>query len=231
MTPQDQQYLDFLDDFCTNLKTIQLDSIITDPKSFAIISVDVTNAFCYQGNLASERVAGIINPIMDLFKMAWDQGLEDIVLLQDCHSSQAKEFDEFAVHAVCGDAESEAVDQFKSLPFYEKMKIIEKNSIGLSHNTEFNNWINAHPQITTFIIVGDCTDLCVYQAAMHLQTSANQLDMHRRVIIPADCVNTYHVSLETAKNAGIEPHPADLLHKLFLHHMKLNGIEIIKNMI
>jgi nicotinamidase-related amidase len=229
MKTQDQNYLDFLDDFYANLQIVPLESFLGDPKNISIISVDVTNAFCNQGNLASDRVVEIINPIVDLLKNAWHLGLDEIVLLQDCHSSQAKEFDDFGVHAICGDLESEAVDQYKSLQFYHQMKIIEKNSIGLSHNNEFSSWLNAHQEISTFIIVGDCTDLCVYQAAMYLQTSANQLNIERRVIIPANCVNTYDVSMETAKKAAIQPHPADLLHKLFLHHMKLNGIEIIKS--
>lgn len=228
MKKQDEKFLDYLDDFYINLEKLPLKSILDDPVKTSIISIDVTNAFCRLGNLASERVAKIIDPIVDLFILAWNRGLQKIILLQDCHTSHAKEFDNFGEHAVCGTFESESVDEIKSLPFYDEMKIIEKNSINPSHTSGFNRWLNEHPEITTFIIVGDCTDLCVYQVAMHLRTSANAYDIERRVIIPEVCVNTYDVSLETAKNASVEPHPAHLTHKLFLHHMKLNGIEIYK---
>lgn len=228
MKKQNEKYLDFLDDFYINLEKSPLNSIIDDTVKTSIISVDMTNAFCRTGNLASERVAEIIDPIVELFFLAWNRGLRKIILLQDCHTSDAKEFNAFGEHAVCGTFESESVDEFKSLPFYDQMKVIQKNSINPSQNTEFNRWLHDHPEITNFIIVGDCTDLCVYQVAMHLRTAANAFDVERRVIIPEECVNTYHVSVETAKDSPVEPHPADLMHKLFLHHMKLNGIEIYK---
>ena len=231
MKPQDKKYLEFLDDFYAHLETLPLTSVLDNPEKTAIISVDVTNAFCRTGNLASERVAGIINPIVDLFNGAWNLGLKNIILLQDCHTSDAEEFDEFAEHAVCGSFESEAVDEIKSLPFYREMKIIKKNSINPSHNTLFGNWLHENPHITTFIVAGDCTDLCVYQTAMHLQTSANAFNIERRVIIPEICVNTYDISIKIAKEASLEPHPADMLHKVFLHSMKLNGMEIFKKLV
>ena len=230
MKTQNENYLDFLDEFYMNLKELPIGNILNDPAKVAIVCVDVTNAFCRVGNLASERVAAIIDPIVRLFKMAWKKGLKKIILLNDCHTSHAKEFGAFGEHAVCGTIESEMVDEIKSLEFYDEMKIIKKNSINPSQNTEFDSWVGKHPEITTFIVVGDCTDLCVYQASMHLRTAANAVDIERRVIIPEVCVSTYDIQVETAKDSPAEPHPADLIHKLFLHHMRLNGIEIYKKL-
>ena len=230
MNKQDENYLDFLDGFCSNLEELSIDKLLDNPSKVAIISMDVTNAFCRTGNLASERVATIINPIVDLFLLAWKKGVKKIVLLHDCHNPNAKEFDAFGEHAVCGTVESETVEEIKSIPFYDEMKIIKKNSINPAQNTEFDRWLEEYPDITTFIVVGDCTDLCVYQASMHLRTSANARDIERRVIIPEVCVNTYDVPVETAVDSPAEPHPADLMHKLFLHHMRLNGIEIYKKL-
>lgn len=223
--------INFLDDFYANLKELAMDTLVDDPKKTAVLSVDVTNAFCRTGNLASERVATIIDPIVELFKLAWQKDVKKIVLLQDCHTANAEEFDAFAAHAVCGTVESEAVDEIKSLPFYNDFKIIEKNSINPAQNTEFDQWLENHPEITTFIVVGDCTDLCIYQTAMHLRTAANAQDIERRVIIPEVCVDTYDLTVEAAANLPAEPHPAELLHKLFLHHMQLNGIEIYKQLV
>jgi nicotinamidase-related amidase len=230
MNKQIENYLDFLDGFHSNLKELPIDSLLDDPAKTAIISVDVTNAFCCTGNLASERVAAIIDPIVELFMLAWKKGLKKIVLLHDCHTPNAKEFNAFGEHAICGTVESETVDEIKSLPFYDEMKIIEKNSINPVQNTEFGRWLEEHPEIATFIVVGDCTDLCVYQASMHLRTAANARDIERRVIIPEVCVSTYDIPVATAEGSPAEPHPADLMHKLFLHHMKLNGIEIYKKL-
>ena len=231
MNKQDENYLDFLDGFYLSLKELPIDNLLDDRVKVAIISVDVTNAFCRIGNLASERVAAIIDPIVDLFTLAWKKGLKNIVLLQDCHTPNAKEFNAFGEHAICGTVESETVDEIHSLPFYDEMKTIQKNSINPAQNTEFDRWLGEHPEITTFIVVGDCTDICVYQAAMHLLTAANACDIERRVIIPEVCVSTYDIPVEIAKGSPAEPHPADLLHKVFLHHMCLNGIEIYKKFI
>jgi nicotinamidase-related amidase len=83
--------------------------------------------------------------------------------------------------------------------------------------------------VDTFIVVGDCTDICVYQLAMHLLTWANARDLEWRVIVPEDCVQTYDLPLETANQVGAKPHPGDLLHQVFLYHMALNGIEIVRS--
>ena len=230
MNKQDENYLDFLDGFYLSLKELPIDNLLDNPEKVAVISMDMTNAFCRVGNLASKRVAAIIEPIVDLFTLAWKKGLKNIVLLQDCHTPNAKEFNAFGEHAICGTVESETVDEIKSLPFYDEMKTIQKNSINPAQDTEFDRWLEKHPEIDTFIVVGDCTDLCVYQASMYLLTAANARDIERRVIIPEVCVNTYDVPVETAKGSPAEPHPADLLHKVFLHHMQLNGIEIYKKL-
>lgn len=230
MNKQDENYLNFLDGFYSNLEELPIDNLLDNPAKVAIISMDVTNAFCRTGNLASERVAAIINPIVDLFMLAWKKGVKKIVLLHDCHTPNAKEFDAFGEHAICGTVESETVDEIKSQPYYDEMKIIKKNSINPAQNTEFDSWLGEHPEIDTFIVVGDCTDFCVYQASMHLRTAANARDIERRVIIPEVCVDTYDISVNIAKDSPAEPHPADLIHKLFLHHMRLNGIEIYKKL-
>lgn len=223
-----KKYLELIDHFHKNLEEVSIAELAPEPEHAAILSTDVTNAFCKTGNLASERVATIIDPIVNLFKLAWEHDLKSIILLQDCHSPNAKEFSAFAEHSVCGSKEAEAVDEIQALPFYDQMTIITKDSIDPSQNTDFDAWIDAHPDKKLFIVVGDCTDLCVYQLAIHLRTYANSRDLEWRVIVPEDCVDTYDLPIETAEEVGATPHPADLMHKLFLHHMALNGIEIVK---
>jgi hypothetical protein len=77
-------------------------------------------------------------------------------------------------------------------------------------------------------VVGDCTDLCVYQLAMDLRTAANARQLPRRVIVPVNCVDTYDLPVETARAAGIMPHPGDFMHAVFLYSMALNGVEIVE---
>lgn len=230
MDNQVEKYMQFLDDFYISLKLKSIESVLDTSVQTALISVDVTNAFCRSGNLASDRIARIIPPVVQLLNLAWEKGLRDIILLHDCHTANAEEFGAFPQHALCGTDESEAVDEIRSLPFYKSIRIIEKNSIHPAHDTGFTRWLDANPRINTFIVIGDCTDLCVYQTAMHLRTTANAADLQRRVIIPENCVDTYDFPVEAALESNAEPHPADLIHKLFLHHMQLNGIEIVKEL-
>lgn len=221
-------FLKYVNDLVNQLSARDVEMIFANPDECAILSVDLTNAFCREGNLASERVATIIKPIIDLFRKAHDKDVDNFVLAHDCHSAKAEEFGAYAPHAMCGSAESEAVDEIKALPFYEQMTIFEKNSIDPSQNTGLNDWIAAHPEVKTYVVVGDCTDLCIYQTVMHLRTYANARDLDWRIIVPANCVETYDLSVEDAREIGAAPHNGDLLNKIFLYHMALNAIEVVK---
>lgn len=224
-------FLEYLDTFVSGLEDIKLADAVRDPDKTAIISLDVTNGFCHEGPLASPRVKGIIEPIVDLFQMSWDAGVRKILLSQDTHEPDAMEFGQYPPHCVRGTSEAETVPEIKGLPFFAELKIIEKNSIHTSLNTELTEWMEENPQVDTFIVVGDCTDLCVYQAAMHLQVEANAHQRSRRVIVPANAVDTYDMPVETALEVGAMPHDAELLHAVFLYHMALNGIEVVRSIV
>jgi hypothetical protein len=63
--------------------------------------------------------------------------------------------------------------------------------------------------------------------AMHLRLDADARQLKRRVIIPADCVQTYDFPTAAAIQAGAKPHPGDILHEFFLYHLALNGVEVV----
>ena len=118
--------------------------------------------------------------------------------------------------------------ELKALPFYADLPIFTKNSISPVLNTGLEAWLSAHPQITTFIAVGDCTDLCTYQLAMYLRLRANANQLDQRVIVPVNCTQTFDTPIAVAKEIGALPHDADLLHWIFLYSMRLNGIEVVR---
>lgn len=221
-----QPFLDYLHHWQENLPAAAIDGLFPEPARGAIISVDVIRGFCYEGPLASPRVASIVAPITRLFNQAWQHGLRNIVLTQDTHEPEAVEFGQWPAHCVRGTSEAETVPEFQALPFFDQMTIFEKNSIASGLNTGLNDWLAAHPEVDTFVVVGDCTDLCTYQLAMHLRLDANARQLERRVIVPADCVQTYDRPVEVAQKEGGLPHPGDLLHAVFLYHMLLNGVEV-----
>ncbi len=84
-----------------------------------------------------------------------------------------------------------------------------------------------HDNIRQFIVTGDCTDICVYLMSIYLKSRSVQQDVSYQIVVPANCVDTYDVPVETAEEADILPHPGDFLHRVFLYHMALNGVRVV----
>jgi nicotinamidase-related amidase len=228
LTDSSRPFLAYLEEWYSALPQAALAGIIgAAPERVAIISIDVINGFCVSGPLASARVGRIAQPVADLFARAYALGVRNFALTQDTHSPETPEFGAFPPHCLKGTDESEAVDQLKELPFYDSIKIVEKNSINSMIGTDLGAWISARPQVDTFIVVGDCSDLCTYQAAMTLRLEANAGNFQRRVIVPADVVDTFDTPVSVARELGIYAHDGDLHHVMFLHHMASNGIEVV----
>ena len=231
MKPQSTAFLEWLTRWESELPAVPLELVVREPTRTAILSVDLIKGFCTIGPLASPRVAGIVPNVVRLFQRAYDLGVRHFLLTQDTHDPDSVEFGAFPAHCVVGTAESETVDELRALPFSDLFVVIPKKSISSSIGTELVPWLDSHPAVNTFIVVGDCTDLCVYQAAMFLRLRANVLGLRDfRVVVPADGVQTYDMPVETALQLGALPHDGDLLHRIFLYSMALNGIEVVASL-
>lgn len=223
-----QPFLQYVVEWKDNLQPVTMPQVINGrPERVAVISVDVINGFCYEGPLASPRVAAIVAPIVALFEKSHQAGVRHFILTQDTHPANSVEFESYPPHCIRGTRESEAVDKFKKLPFFDQFLIIPKNSLNSVIETDLDAWLKEHPEVNTFITVGDCTDLCTYQLAMHLKLRGNARNEKVRVFLPADCVDTYDLPVSVAREIGAVPHAGDLLHYIFLYHMRLNGIEVV----
>jgi nicotinamidase-related amidase len=222
-----QEFLTYLHSNFSNLSVVQNKDIFAKPEKCAIISVDVTNGFCKAGALASPRVNSIVAPIVKLLTTAWQSGVRQMILSQDTHEPDAVEFSTWPVHCVRGTEEAETVDEIKKLPFYDQLITLPKNSLSSVADTGFSVWLASHPEVDTFVVVGDCTDLCIYQMAMYLRLDADAGQKKWRVIVPADCVQTYDFPTSAAIQAGAKPHPGDIIHEFFLYHLALNGVEVV----
>jgi nicotinamidase-related amidase len=225
-------FLTWLAEWEAALKPMSLsDSVAGEPAHVALMCVDLVVGFCYEGPLSGPRVAGIVPPIVKLFQKAHAAGVRHFVLPQDSHPPDAVEFSAYAPHCVAGTREAETVPELLALPFAEEFELIAKNSINSAIGTDLGAWLEAHSEVNTFIVVGDCTDLCTHQLAMHLRLRANALGLEQRVVLPADCVDTYDLPVETAKSLGILPHDGDLLHAVFLYSMALNGVQVVASIV
>lgn len=222
------EFLDYLENWLDSRPAVGFDELIPEPEKMAIISIDVINGFLYDGPLSSPRVAPIGESIAELMQAAWDRGLRDILLVQDGHSEDSLEFDAFGKHAVKGTHQAETIDEIKNLPFHNELTKMFKDSVHPALNNGFDDWVDQRKHITTFIAVGDVTDICAYQLATYLKLRANAYHQKLRVIVPTNCVQTWHLSVEEAKDTPAMPHHGDMLHATFLYHMALNGIDVVK---
>jgi nicotinamidase-related amidase len=174
-----------------------------------------------------------VPPIRQLLAAAHDRGVRHVAVLRDSHAPEAPEFGQFGPHCLSGTAESQLVRELAELPFAASFKDIPKNATSAWAGAEtLREWVAQREAegVRTFIVVGDCTDLCVYQTAMPLKLSANARNVPLEVVVPADCVDTYDLSVETARTIGARPHDADLLHAVFLYHLALNGIKVVRSL-
>jgi len=221
-------FLSYLDAWYAALPALELEALVGEhPERVAMLSIDMINGFCKQGPLSGPRVGALIPPVVALFTRAHSLGVRSLLLTQDTHSPATPEFGAYPPHCLAGTPESQAVVELAELPFANELTTIEKNSLSSHLGTRLDAWLRERPALDTFIIVGDCTDLCVYSAAMHLRLEANALNLRRRVIVPASAVDTFDTPLSVARELGIYAHDGDLHHVLFLHHMAQNGVEVV----
>lgn len=184
----------------------------------AIIVVDMIKGFALSGALASERVEGLIEPIEALLKSA--NGMKKVFLC-DRHLETAAEFGAYLPHAVEGTDEVMIVDQLYALQD-ELTSVIFKNSTNGMMAPGMSDYIKAHEsQIDNYIVVGDCTDICVLQFALSLKTYFNERNLIKEVIVPASMVETFDLEVTN--------HDAELMNLFSLYNMQMNGIRVVKH--
>lgn len=223
-----EPFLRYLEAWYAALPAADLAEIVgAHPERVAVFSIDMIDGFCTAGPLAGPRVQALIPRVVEVFTRAHELGVRNFVLAQDTHDPDTPEFKAYPPHCIRGTAESRTVRELAELPFATMLTTIEKNSLSSHIGTGLGDWLRARPQLDSFIIVGDCTDLCVYSVAMHLRLEANALNLQRRVIVPASAVDTFDTPVSVARDLGIMAHDGDLHHVLFLHHMAQNGVEVV----
>ncbi|MBI3914522.1 MAG: cysteine hydrolase [Chloroflexi bacterium] len=226
-----KDFLDWLSEWHASLQPIPLAATITQPARTALFMIDMLNGFCYEGALSSPRAAACVQPIANLFQRTYERGVRNFVSIQEWHSEHAEEFKAYGEHCVRGTREAELVRELASLPFARDIEVVRKNSLHTIVETTMQQWLENHSLVDTFIVTGVCTDLCTYDLALDLKLRANSRDIPRRVIVPANCVNTYDLPVEIARKIGALPHDGDFQHALFLYMMALNKVEVVRELI
>jgi len=197
-------------DMLGKLPAIQLKDL--QGKQTALVIVDMVNGFAREGALKSPRVEGLIPEIAELSK-ACDRLHITKLAFADCHTKASPEFDAYPAHCMIGTSEAEMVDELMELGGYT---LIPKNSTNGFLEEAFQQWFEENEHINTFIITGDCTDICVQQFAITLKTWFNMQNKKVRIIVPINAVETYDFGL----------HNGDLMNVMALYNMMINGIEV-----
>ena len=182
-------------------------------KRTALVIVDMVNGFAREGALKSPRVEGLIPEIAKLSKVCDELQIAKLAFA-DCHTKVSPEFEAYPAHCMCGTSEGEMVDELKEIGGYT---LIPKNSTNGFLEEEFQKWLKENEHINTFIVTGDCTDICIQQFAVTIKTWFNMQNKKARVIVPVSAVETYDLGL----------HDGDLMHVTALYNMMINGIEVV----
>lgn len=178
------------------------------------VVVDMINGFMNEGPLADHRMARIIPKIQSTLDVFLEDG-KDVLSLQDAHSIDALEFDDYPPHCLKGSLESELVEELRK---YENHMIkIEKNTTNGFFAEGFQTYLNQNPTLSSVTIVGCCTDICVLQFAQTLKTHSQTQGKSIDVLVVKDAVDTYHSST----------HDQELFHNQALQLMKNAGIKLI----
>lgn len=195
-----------------SLKSISLREVI--PERTMLVVIDIVNGFVREGAMASLRIEDIIPPTVQLMKKCAAEGIS-ITAFADCHNRDCIEFEAFPPHCIKGTSESEIVDEIKAQGGYT---LIEKNSTNGFHEDKFREILSDKD---TFIISGDCTDICVMQFCLTLKTYMTANNKKCRIIIPADCIETYDAPA----------HSGDFMNIAAYKLMSCSGIEFVSEII
>lgn len=185
-----------------------------DSKRTVAVFVDIINGFIKEGAMSAPRIGDIIPYNAELLKRCNDKGIFSVAFA-DCHSEGAAEFLSFPPHCIDGTSESEVVEELKSVGGYE---LIPKNSTNGFHEDKFREVLQNNPHADTFIVTGDCTDICVLQFCLALKTYFTMKDRAVDIVIPVSCVDTYDAPF----------HGSDFTNLAAYKLLKDSGIRFVK---
>lgn len=225
------QFLAYLEELHTARQPWPLEGLVAEaggPDRVAFLVVDLIKGFTSQGPLASPRIEHLLKPAVRILTKARELGVRHFLFPSDSHPPDSHEFGSFPPHCVEGTEEAELADELQALPL--PSKILPKRSLSAWIGTGLEEYLAQHPEVTHLVVIGDCTDLCVYNAAMHLRLVANDRHLPWVVVVPAAAVDTYDLPVEKAREIGALAHDGDFLHRVFLYHMQLNGVRVVADL-
>ena len=187
------------------------------PGAFGLIVVDMIVGFAQEGPLSSPNALAVATPIAQLMKACREQGVPT-AFFADSHPADSPEFSAYPSHCLAGSRESQPLEVLEREGGYT---LIPKNSTNGFVEPAFRQWLEGHPSLTEFIVVGCCTDICVQQFALSLKTELNRQNRQSRIVVPMALTATYDAP----------GHPAGLTELASFQNMQTSGIEIVSDIV
>lgn len=194
-----------------SLESLELKSL--DKNRTMLLIVDINKGFAKAGALYSDRIEKLINPISNLAKYALNNGIR-VKAFTDYHAEDSIELKVYPKHCMKDTDEWELVEELN----LEGIEVIKKNS---TNGFLEENFILNKEEIDNVIIVGDCTDICIYQLAISLRAEFNRVNKDGEIYVPKKLVDTFDMPM----------HKANFMNYVFLNSMLDNGVKVIEDII
>ena len=202
------------------LEYINLEQLLSK-KETALIIVDMNNGFCNKGALYSKRIEDLKEEVTRIAYEFNKYPSIPILTVSDNHPYDSIEFKSYLPHCISGTEEAEIIQELSGL---SNNILLKKNSTNAFASDEFKNKIIELNQIgiNNFIVVGDCTDICIYQACINIKTHFININKEVNVIVPMNAVDTFDLDITN--------HNGDLMNVMFLYSLISNGVEVVKGL-
>lgn len=176
-----------------------------------VFVIDMINGFIKEGNLSDKSIMSIVKDIKRLL-----DGSDHAVFVGDAHNLDAREFDAYPIHCIENTYEADVIKELK--PYVKEM--LCKNSTNTFVATGFQERLDDYLlKYDDFVLVGCCSDICIMQFALTLQTFFNESNMDRkRIIVPINMIETFHID---------KVHDQKQMNQIACDLMLANGIHVV----
>ena len=179
--------------------------------------VDMVNGFVKFGAMHDKSIANVIPEQIKLLEKMKEE-TDMIAIVKDTHEKECMEFQTYPEHCVKGSGEENLVDELRQFED-ENALIYEKNSTDVTKVTRFLEDIEKMPHLKEIVVIGCCTDICVLNAAISMRTYFNQENKNIEIIVPKNCVETYHSPVHDQKEYN------DMAYKL----IGQSGVKVVES--
>ncbi|MBR3512737.1 MAG: cysteine hydrolase [Clostridia bacterium] len=156
-----------------------------------VINVDMVNGFVNEGPMHDEYIRNTIPYQISLMELARQDPKAMNIIVKDTHKEDAVEFKKFPVHCVENTHESELIDELKRFETEDAL-VFKKNSTSAMHAPGFLEAIDSFKNLKEVVIVGCCTDICVLNLVIPLQTYFDDRNKDILITVPKKMVETYN---------------------------------------